>query len=1260
MTERITTTEALVDIETTKKGFREALTEIGRIDSFSAKLYLDFLEKIERGDGALVKNYFKKRRDFFAKNKLPAGFDVMVEKVNRAVDAYESEVVKKKGPFPVKNDMAGKDGTPEKKVVPPTKKIVASVVPQKVQKKVEQNTTEIQEDRQVQKPEEIIVSTQEINIIPRLKPLKHGEAYSTLVDSRINETELSTEKMQYDDKKSYEPRWGDEESEDIYHNFGTELDKEKNEFNQEAFRESYIVKRGNKKDILFEPQMEKLLLEESGGPIRKEKAVIKNSEETTQTTTYPKKEEQTASETKEVLRDINREEILKELKHLGMTKEEVEMYDGIATDKTLLEILETFRKKIPEQKNGEEIQPKQQLLISMGNDEKNTKPLIIKQELPSMTQLLGKKIENAETISYEEVEKDSSSTKPMLMLDAHEQEELVHDLVREESAAGEKKLSTEEYLERLLTPEKIEEIRKILLEGNFILTTHGAKYTTKEGEETIIPKADLDGKVSAYLLHMAGINYTQTDFVAPGKRGEGKVHVDTGEGKDLITIEDGKLYIGNHYSDKRAPTSTAEIVDILLKKTGLWKKEATDPEWKEDLSKASWKEALVQFTNDVDNMRVTGRGREYLMNEFALSLQGAESELTVKSFNTFIELFKDGYESGDVLPESIQNMVIGNDKQGKDITLKQKIQQQISGSYKGMRNAEEEMYENRIPLYNQFLGRVLVNRKETSFIGRREVTKASGYNTSITIHEGKGAFISAPGRSLEKVYEKFKKFYPEAKLIRGTMIINFPEGETTFDEQKLYQVLGLQYKKASLKGAKTFPEQLTRMDEIISKTEREIESLDTEIKQATTDMNENRAQHFTWRKQILESDLIGYQYQKNDVEILEIDDNIAKLDKELEDIRAERKAIADELERRAKEKEEKEKTEATSVPAFTVGEEGENISTENKKADIEKRRQEELERENLWFPIVKPILTEYATEKTNEINAKYDKELTELIGKEQEISQEKGKPTAIDKIGYLTGNKIPHTLKEEGGKTIIETLDTRFYYDKDGNYIREEKIEDAEGILEEKKADIEKRRQEEKTPLLQERRTAQRNRELEIDTLLEQINVKYDKELAELTGTGQEVSQEKQKTMLEDKIESLEKNGVPFTKTEENGEVIIESKGIRTFYKDGRFNGQSTNVEAMSSLLDSEKKQKDLEDIVKLIKMEFEDAKNPISFATAVFDQYPEFVEKAREIVKNLQEELEDLKKKRLFDIKNTKPIRDRYDNELEALIEATTQEQKL
>lgn len=409
-------------------------------------------------------------------------------------------------------------------------------------------------------------------------------------------------------------------------------------------------------------------------------------------------------------------------------------------------------------------------------------------------------------------------------------------------------------LEKELTTEKILQLQSILKKGGFVFVAPATKWTPPGGEEIEVPITNLSTKVAAHLLQEAGIQWKETKFILPNQQNKKR---------EIFSIDGNTVYINSQGSG-----STAEYVDTMLKKCGLWEK------GKEN---ADWKKNLVSFVNGVDNMILPGRSKEYMTKTFPKTLYGTESILAAKDFNAFIQLFKDGHKGEDILPENIQNMIVrtekrdpeGNfirDKNGKieynESTLLEKVTHEIEGSYNGMAKAKRQMAESRIPSYVPMFGNILVNKmvknnkKETSYISRREVIKDAGL-TNITIYEGKGFFVSGTGKSLEKSFEEIKKVFPEAQLVRGTMILCFPEKEA-FNQDKMREALGLNYEQVPL-------------DEKLSQKDKE-SAIESKIKEVTTKLekfknkDDRSLSPQEWNeKRALETKLQGYQFQKEDL-----------------------------------------------------------------------------------------------------------------------------------------------------------------------------------------------------------------------------------------------------------------------------------------------------------------------------------------------------------------------------------------------------------
>ena len=795
MGEKVPTAEKdLSDFKIAQEDLRRAFANV------HAKSWLyQYTENLEK---MVLRGEFNKARELLKKKQgMPDTLDYTkseIQNILDAIDLYEPEQIKQQKISDHKKEIergySGKDG-----------------MPQTNSEEIILENRETQEE--VQKPKRPRI--QRSILEKSIKEETDKNAYS----DNTHIADLQSGEMEYDHEKDFESRWRDEE------------DIEEAPFVAEEVLEArdidrishwQLEKKNRNKQI--EEQDKNILQERITQKTMPKEKLEKKTEEASTSEQDEVISEAEQKQIKEV-HDVNREMVLMELKSLGMSEEQVAFNRKSANDSALLFLRDEYRRREQKDvKNQNKRESIYQEMQSLGADEALLKKAseVATADLEEMLGALRRKKQREQNTP--------TTNTPVVLENKKNQTE-----------------TTEAYLDKLLTPEKIEQIKAILKKGDFVLTTHGAKYTPPGGEETLVPTADLDGKISAYLLHEAGITWRETNFVAPGKRGEGNVHVDTGEGSDLITIEDGKLYIGNHYSNKRTPTSTAEIVDIMLKKCGLWET---------DKAEADWKKNLVSFVNGVDNMVLPGRGREYMTKTFPKTLYGSESILAAKNFNAFIQLFKDGHKGEDILPEYIQNMIVGKDKSGKEITLSQKVTRDIEGSYAGVKKAFRDMASGRIPTYSPMLGNIILNNKDSAYISRREVAKDAGL-TSITVHNGKGFFISGTGKSLEKVFDEIKKSFPEAQLIRGSMILCFPEKEA-FDEEKMRTALGLRYEQIAL-------------DEKLSKKEQE-KIIDTNIQSVTQSLEKfknKKDQDLTPRewneKRALETKLEGYQFQKEDL-----------------------------------------------------------------------------------------------------------------------------------------------------------------------------------------------------------------------------------------------------------------------------------------------------------------------------------------------------------------------------------------------------------
>lgn len=162
---------------------------------------------------------------------------------------------------------------------------------------------------------------------------------------------------------------------------------------------------------------------------------------------------------------------------------------------------------------------------------------------------------------------------------------------------------------------------------------HGVTGLDKAtGEQTILNFTDLDGKVALGLLKLAGIDTTNTKYIAPSTNIEGRIHLDVGDRDGIVVEKDGKTVFFDHHSDKSGnTTSAAKLVYEGLTSVGLLKPE-------------KYLDELVNFVTQMDNNTQPDKAR--LFSEFYRTVIGLQRFM---QFDKLLVYFKAGRKPDGIL-----------------------------------------------------------------------------------------------------------------------------------------------------------------------------------------------------------------------------------------------------------------------------------------------------------------------------------------------------------------------------------------------------------------------------------------------------------------------------------------------------------------------------------------------------------------------------------------------------------------------------------
>lgn len=335
-------------------------------------------------------------------------------------------------------------------------------------------------------------------------------------------------------------------------------------------------------------------------------------------------------------------------------------------------------------------------------------------------------------------------------------------------------------------PSKEEKVAEILKPGIKELLVHG-DYDAKGN---LVLRPDLDSKVGAYIFSLSEVPHKMVRAIPKGLAVEGGVHIDTGGRPELTIEDDGTIFFDHHGEKKGEPTSASQIVYETLVKGGLLKKE-------------KWLDGLTKFVTELDNLSYP-LDAKFFQQDWWRTPYGLYKVLP---FDFMVDLFKKGRDPRKpfTMKESSETKISLRGKEQTLLEICNRNRNLLNLTIKNMEKAIQAMKEQGIKTETPELGKVVLNKIEEQKDPKtgkirivnpmphgKEATKAIGY-TYILWGNDKSFFISSPaGPGLKTVYERLAKVIPEAKLIRGAMIV-FPRTvkERSHDLETLLKALYL-------------------------------------------------------------------------------------------------------------------------------------------------------------------------------------------------------------------------------------------------------------------------------------------------------------------------------------------------------------------------------------------------------------------------------------------------------------------------------------
>ena len=341
---------------------------------------------------------------------------------------------------------------------------------------------------------------------------------------------------------------------------------------------------------------------------------------------------------------------------------------------------------------------------------------------------------------------------------------------KEEDARREKLRAmrpTARELERILTPEKAAQLNKILDDKEVPLATHKDQ--------------DLDSKIAIYILqNFGGAQDKKVLEIAKGTTRDNAILVDVGDSDTLLTVGEKKAEFNHHSDDAWIKTSTSEIVLDSLIKIGR----AEEQEWIRN---------LTNFVTEVDNMSYPRKDKEWFENTYSKTILGLHKVLPVEMLIEYFKKGKDPYEP--FTDEELANPTTFKNSRKETITLVDACLESQGLVKQSIEGAEWHEWRNRAingnKTYTTELGKILFYEpyRETK-TGKKKKDEYHGiplgahaaYNLGYDSYvrwdpEQKGYFISLPGGHLEPIFDRIKHEDPDAKIIRSSMIQNFPDAE---------------------------------------------------------------------------------------------------------------------------------------------------------------------------------------------------------------------------------------------------------------------------------------------------------------------------------------------------------------------------------------------------------------------------------------------------------------------------------------------------
>ncbi len=343
---------------------------------------------------------------------------------------------------------------------------------------------------------------------------------------------------------------------------------------------------------------------------------------------------------------------------------------------------------------------------------------------------------------------------------------------------------TARELDRILTPQKLEIIRRMIENKKTRIITH--------------KKPDLDSKAAMYILQILGGAGERTiEEVEKGTKFEDKenlnaILLDVGGSEDIATIMKGYWESDHHFEDAWIKTSTAETMLETLNRSGNIEK--IEP----------WMREFVTFVTDVDNMSYPRGDKESFKTVYPRSILGLRDMLSIETIADFFKAGKSPYEP---LTEADLTLEV-TDARGQKKPLGQLVKIMEYRTRQSIRAIEK--YEDRnIALgqktFSNEFGKVLFYEPMEGDDWNIPLGSHAVYNMGYDLYvrydpKEKFYFVSYAGEDLTRLKTRMSVKDPNIKIVRESMLISQgdkenPKATIALQEHELVNYIGINMQK---------------------------------------------------------------------------------------------------------------------------------------------------------------------------------------------------------------------------------------------------------------------------------------------------------------------------------------------------------------------------------------------------------------------------------------------------------------------------------